>query len=223
MPPLPAPGPIIQVRFHYTLAEDTFAVNRLFYSYTGTAPSAAECSTAALNFAGEFVTQLKPLMSDARICTEISVLDLSSSTGALGTYTTPITGSRTGGGLPADVCLLESHEVLRRFRGGHGRTYWPFGTVTDLFDEQKWDSAFIAACASDLGAFHTAAPTLGWTGTSLSQALISYYEGFTPFKGTTGRYRNISNVRSAPVVDAVVNHTIQPGLASQRRRLLRLA
>jgi hypothetical protein len=224
MPALPAVPAVVRTDLQFTRGEDLAAKCRFFMKYGGTAPTNAQLVTLAGATSAAYSVQLSGLADVDTTLTQVTITDLSSSTSAIGVDTTPRVGTRTGGVLPADTCVLESRTVARRFRGGHSRIYWPFGTQPDLSDPQKWLSSFVTTCTTDLHAFGSQVEAAVWSGgASLTPVAVSYYQGFTVHTGVTGRARNVSTVRLVPVVDVLTSTIAKQGVASQRKRLLRLA
>jgi hypothetical protein len=224
MPALPDVPSVLRNALKFTIGEDTQALIRFFLAYTGAAPTNTDLATFAAAVASSYLGRLSGLPTSDRVLTEVDVTDLTSSTAARGVATTSHAGTNGGASLPADVCALESREVLRRFRGGHGRIYWPFGSEAELHDAQTWKSTFVTNMEANLVSFYIDLVSAPWSGATLTQYVTpSYYHGFTVHTGVTGRARNVPTVRTTPLVDIVVSSVVKPGIASQRKRLLRLA
>jgi hypothetical protein len=224
MPPLPSVPQVIKVQYQFTIGEDLGAICREFFRYTGAGASASDLDTLSSTIASSFNTNLASLMTPDRVLTSVTITDLTSPTSPEGSAGVTVVGTRSGGKLPASAALLESQIISRRYRGGHPRTYWPFGSDTDVQDAQTWTTAFHGAASDGLAAHFTDWSTDLVPGiTSVENVNVSYYEGFTVHTGTTGRARNVSTPRSSPVVDVVVSEIIRFGIAQIRRRLLSLA
>jgi hypothetical protein len=158
-------------------------------------------------------------MSPAYELVQVKVEDLSSATAAVGEAEPTQTGTRTGSAIGIQVAAVLSEEIARRYRGGHPRLYFPFGTVTDLADEQQWTGAFQAALSTSWIAFLTALAGDVWTGGgTVAPINISYYEGFTNHTYPSGRVRPVPTLRSVPVVDPIVAVQTNPLIGTQRRR-----
>jgi hypothetical protein len=225
LPALPDVPGVIRIDHHFQLSEDQFAKCRLFLAYTGTAPTNADLNEFCDDCMADYGTDLKGLAGVDTILESVSCIDLTSSTSASGlSSASPITGTRAGGVLPAAIAALVSKEVHRRYRGGHPRTYWPFGTQTDMFDEQTWLVAFTAAVGTDYQSYISDIRGEVWAGATLTgEVNVSYYSGFTVHTGTTGRARNVSTPRGSAIVDVVVEIIARVGIAVIRKRLLGLA
>lgn len=224
MPALPNVPSVIRIDHFFKIGEDLNAKCRLFVSYTGTAPTSAMLTTAAASAETSFGTNVCPEMSTDRSLVELKMTDLTTATSGVGLWTGSQPGTAAGALLPASACLLESMTIARRYRGGHPRVYWPFGTQSALSDAQTWTAGFTGSVATALTNYRTTVLGLTWAGGGVSAEVnVSYYSGFTTHTGTTGRYRNVATVRLAPLIDTVVGHVYRGGVAQQRKRLLRLA
>lgn len=223
MPPLPAAGPAIRVSHKWTMQEDTDVQSRIYLSYAGTAPTNANMATFANALATAYGTDLKPLATGTAILVEISCEDLSSLSGAVGVWTGSVAGTRSGGGLPANVATLLNFQIARRYRGGKPRVYLPFGTDTDLNDQQTWSPSFVSAVNSGWSSYITAASAAPWSGASaIAQANVSYYSGHTAYQNPiTLRWYNLNTPRAAGdvVIDPIIGHTCNSKYGTQRRRV----
>lgn len=224
MPALPNVPKVLRIHYHFAIGEDLGAACRTFYEYTGPGATGPELDTLAAAIGTSANTYLIPLMGATRTLTQIDIVDLTNPTAPTGLAVVSHVGTRAGAALPASAAVVESSQILRRYRGGHPRVYWPFGVQDDMADSQTWSSGFVAAVLTALNDhqadwFGSAPIDLG----SVNRVNVSYYQGFTPHVGTTGRYRNVSNPRVTPIVDAVVSEIVRLGIGQIRRRLLGLA
>lgn len=221
MPALPAYPNVLKVRTLWLVGADSDIGTTLHFKYSGTAPSDAVCTSIATDIYGEAVSALAPLLNTANNLTGVQVQDLSSSTAGFGEHLTGSDGSRSGEPLPAQTCLLYSSAIARRYRGGKPRTYWPFGSASDVLNPSAWQSAFVSAAQSGLDAYVAFIAALSVSGTILgAQVSISYYEGFTPVTNpVTGRTRDVPTVRSSAIApDVVLSNIARATPATQRRR-----
>lgn len=224
MPALPNVPQVIRLDFEWIRGADGFAKDRFFVQYAGTAPTAAQLDTFCASIVALCTTNMTGLYDVETSLQTITATDLTSPTGAVGTATSGIVGTRAGGVLIASAAFLTSLEISRRYRGGHPRIYWPWGTQGDLTDEQDWTTALMDQVTTDFGAIIAGIKLLTWTGATIANIVnVSFYEGFHTFTGPTGRVRNIPTVRVAPIVDIVTGFIARKGVASIRKRLLSLA
>jgi hypothetical protein len=224
MPALPDVLKVLRIQYEFQIDEDLKAICREFMFYTGAGMSGADIDTLAGNIASSFATNLVPEMDDSRSLIAVVVTDLTTPLAPVGLWTGSHAGSRAGNKLPASAAVVESKEIVRRFRGGHGRIYWPFGVQADMQDDQTWKAAFQTEVAVALGNHFTDWSTDLVPGcTSVAPVCVSYYKGFTVHTGTTGRARNVSTPLAIPVVDLIVSTLIRVGIGQIRKRLLGLA
>lgn len=224
MPALPSVPQVVRCDCHFTISEDQNAKCRFFIYYTSAAPTIAEMVAFATSISAAYTAHLKADTPTTVSLTSVVCTDLSSPTSAEGEWTGTITGSNANFAVSAAECVLLSFEVLRRYRGGHPRVYWPMGTQADYQDAQTWKSASVSAWTIAFNAFLSEIIGSYWSGAgALLQVNVGYYEGFTVHTGTTGRARNVSTPRAVPLMDIVVGVEARAGIAIQRKRLLRLA
>lgn len=222
MPALPDVPNVLRLVIHYIVGGDTQAIDRVYVGYTGSAPSDANCATIAGDVSTAFNAHLAALMFTGSELTSVVVTDLTTPSSGQGEDTTVHAGTRSGGVLPANAAVLQNSQINRRYRGGKPRTYWPFGTDTDLSSAQVWSGSAITAFEAGLNAFWTAIAAISVGGCTLGdQVNVSYYKGFTAVVNPiTGRTRDVPNVRSSAVVDTIQALSVNAHVASQRRRTL---
>jgi hypothetical protein len=224
MPPLPPVPNVFLIQFKHTYSNDTDVACRVHCAFTGGSPSGTDLATYAQHIMSQASATWASSMSTAVTLTLVTVIDLSSPTGAVGTSSTSVPGTRAGGELPASTCVLWNQKVARRYRGGKPRVYLPWGVATDLLDAQHWSAAAITNFQSGLGNVIAALQGVvvgpATTGTLRN---VSYYQGSTATLTGTGtayeRGHTRSTPRATPLVDALTANTINPRPASQRRRL----
>jgi len=225
VPALPAIAKMIRNEYLFSVGEDLGAKCREFWFYTGAGPSDADAVTLATTIATDFAgSGLLNSMNEGVALIGVKVTDLTSDTAAVGEWSGSYVGTNATGSLSAAACTLESLEIIRRFRGGHPRIYWPFGYEAAAEDAQTWSDDYLAVTVGRLLSWRNdwTTDTPATVGGVVPYA-VSYYAGFTVHMGVTGRARNISTVRDAPVTDGVQSRILRKGIATQRRRLLHLA
>lgn len=211
----------MRVAFSGTINSTVPWLSRLFLQYTGTAPTAAQLTTfnTALNTA--WTGNLKGLCGSEIVLTEIESTDLTSALAAQAVTGVSNAGNRSGGLVPSSACVVTSYEIARRYRGGHPRGYWPFGTDTDVSTELVWAAGLLTSVNTDLPAFIAAAAAAVWSGGgTISQVNVSYYHGFTVVTDpVTGRARNKPTLRTSVTPDAVTSIVARASIGTQRRRI----
>lgn len=223
MPALPAVPNVARVEIQFNDEGDALIQSRLYWRYSGGPPSGADATSLANQIYAGAAAEFAPLLETTKTLIGVRFTDLSSASGADATHAANTPGTRSGNRLPASTCTLAVHIIGRRYRGGKPRTYWPFGTDSDLATAQAWTTGFSSALGGAWLGFFTAMNGYTAGSTALTaEVAVSYYHGFTVVTNPiTGRAKNVSTLRAAPVVDTVTTTLWPTKLASQRRRIVR--
>ena len=193
---------------------------RFYLSYSGSAPSGANCNTLAADIGSAWGTNFNGLISNVMLQNRVDVIDIATHSGASGTDTTVHAGTRAGNLLPIQVAFNCEYGIARRYRGGKPRGYFPFGVDGDLLSQAEWVHATADGFATDIGNFFTAVEALsvGSMGT-LKHVNQSFYQGFANHTNTSGRTRAVPTYRSPNAThDNIVSYIAKYELSSQRRR-----
>ena len=224
MPPLPAYANVLKVRLRWSVGADVSVSTTFHFAWSGTAPTDADCVTMATDIYGFAVTHLIPACGTETYLTGCDVTDLTSATAGYGEHLASTEGTQGGNVLPANACALVNFGILRRYRGGKPRVYLPFGTYSDVLTPQTWQPTSITSWETLLGEWFADINGVLSVGGCLvgSTVSISYYEGFTAVTNPiTGRTRDVPKVRAVAIApDVIAGLSINPKIASQRRRLL---
>lgn len=217
---LPNVANVIRVSCHMTIGGKPDNISRFFISYTGTAPTNADLNTFAGTVRAAYNTNLKSLAVASVVLTSVECVDLTTLTSAQGSDSTSVAGTRAGSGNVGSASVVISYAIARRYRGGHARGYWPFGSNADLQTQQNWLAALQTAVATGFAAFMTAVKAGGWSGAgTLGHVAVSYYSGsHVVTNPTTGRARNVPDFRATPLVSNVSQNLVRSIVGSQRRR-----
>jgi hypothetical protein len=206
MAPLPPAAKTLKITLVHATGGDNNVENILHFKYTGGPPSSADCIGIAGAVNAQYATNLKSLLSTNYSLSAVRCLDIDSNTGAQGENDVPVLGTRVGAILPISNAVVISHQIARRYRGGHPRSYAPFGAETDLGNNQHWGATFITSCTTGWNTFAAGCITITAGTTVLTAyASVSYYSGKTQ--------------RGTPVVDTILNSQAKTRVGSQRRRL----
>jgi hypothetical protein len=217
----PPVAPAVRVRLDYTQRDGFLAGSRFFLSYSGSAPTGANCTTLAGDVETAWLADLAPLIDIDFALTEVDVLDLSSDTGASGYWQGSEYGTRSGDILTANTATNVEYNIARRYRGGKPRMYLPPGTIDDLQDNRSYTSDFTDAVHDGVAAFFAALAglSIGAMGT-LAHVNISFYHGVyttsPPWRGPGYKYP--PKYRDSPLIDAVTGYAPKTQVGSQRRR-----
>lgn len=223
MPPLPSVPNVIRARVFFTLNGKPTQGVRLFFRYSGTHPTTTALNTLAHDLYTAFVTAtIAAVLGNDNKLTGVVLEDLNSTTGAVGSYFHTTNGTAGAEYLPPEVAFLVSNEIARRYRGGHSRTYWPFGTAANLSAPNSWAATFVTLVHTKVQAVYTTFIGKVAGGCTITAHVnVSYYSGFTSVQSpTTHRWRNIPTVRGAPLVDTITAVVARVEPASFRRRRL---
>lgn len=217
-PPLPA-SPCVRVALDYTEADGASAGSRFYLSYSGSAPTAANCATLAGDIATAWATDLSPQVQSEYSLTEVDVLDIATLTGHSGTVATSHAGGDGSSSTPQQVATNIEFLIGRRYRGGKPRMYLPPPGRAAYAGENKWSGSFVTATNTAIAAFFTAieALSIGAIGT-LAHVNLSYYDGFTNVTNSSGRIHAAPKYRTTALVDTVVGYSTKALMSSQRRR-----
>lgn len=216
--PLPA-SPCVRVTTDYTNEDGSLASSRFFLSYSGAAPSAANCVTLAGDIGSAWESDIAPLVSSEWSLTLVDVEDISTEIGNHGSAAESHAGTRSGTAMPAQVAMNVEYDIARRYRGGKPRQYFPAGVTSDTADGGHWSAGFVTTVNSAVAAYYAAieALSVGSMGT-LAHVNISFYQGFTNITNSSGRTRAAPKYRATGLVDTVTGYAGKPLMGSQRRR-----
>lgn len=226
MPALPVVPKTLRVALQFASSlESQPIVTRFFTTYTGSAPAVADLDTFCGAVGSAVADTLIGFIHQDYTLQLVEAVDLTSALSASGAAIPAVAGELTGGILPADTAMVVSYEILRRYRGGHPRGYWPFGDDTELETQDTWNPTFIADVQPGIVRFFGEVNEAGWSGAGLlTQSNVSFKQGFTVvISPTTGRARNVDTDRAEALIDTVTSYIARAGIGSQRRRLGRLA
>jgi hypothetical protein len=220
MPALPDVPGVLRVDMDYAVGSDATAMSRFYMAYHGTPPTAAFLASQATLFRASLTGSIGAIMHPDTSWTKTTITDLSSPTGAVGTDSTAVVGTRSGGPLPAAAAVLANFAIGRRYRGGKPRMYQPWGTDTDLLTRQEWLTASVTAFELSVESILIALEGDAGGGTNIDTSCsVSYYGPPNRIiTGSTGRVRTVSTVRTVPLVDPVQASSVNVHVASQRRR-----
>ncbi|MGA8213019.1 MAG: hypothetical protein WB799_05465 [Candidatus Sulfotelmatobacter sp.] len=226
MPAMPDVPNVLKLRVLFDLNGKTTQGVRLFFAWSGTAPTVGACASIAAKLFSELTTAgIAAAMTTTYAMKVIECYDLTTATAGEGEHNGTVTGTRAGNPLQVDAAFVTSYEIARRYRGGHPRSYWPFGTSADLTGPQAFKSASVTAF---LAVVNTAlAGFVGFTASGCTvgaHSSVSYYAGFTAIENPiTHRYRNVPKLRLTPVVGQVNSVIGRNYVGSFRRRRFKVA
>lgn len=221
MPPLPPVASVAKTTFKMGMVENVDILNRMYWQFNIAGEmSEAQATAIAAGCAASWSTNLASYINNGASLTEVEVIDLTSSTGAVGIWTGGDPGTHTSPALPAGTALVVSFPIARRYRGGHPRWYQAGLCEDQLQNSQAWTATFLSNFGPAFNAFTQGiVNAFNAHGSTLTtQCNVSYYEGFTNVLYPSGRYRAVPKLRSVPTIDTIGSAQPRSGIASQRRR-----
>lgn len=211
---------MLRVGFNWQYGSVGEAGARFFLKWSGTTPNLADVTAVATQALNDWNSVLKPLCTADVVINATKCTDLSSSSGAEYTDTTPSTGTRSGSALPTMAAAHIAFQIQRRYRGGHPGIFLPLGATSDQLTGATWDSTFITAVNSAWTSFISGVLGTSGLGTTLVEqenySAINGYNTVGPFPD--GKFKYPGKFRSTAVLDAITGHGLSPLIATQRRR-----
>lgn len=203
MPALPNVAGALKVQLAWHDVNDLFAMTVFHLAYTGGPPTPANCVTMAGAIHTSAVARFAALLNSENSIGPVTVLDLSSDMGGEGTAGGVSAGTRTGSTLPPSTSVVVSKQVARHYRGGHPRSYLPFGSASDI-GTGIWGSTFAGNVRTAWGDFITDCTTEGAGCAITGEISVSYFHAGAP--------------RVTPAKDPIIGTTVPLRFGSQRRR-----
>jgi hypothetical protein len=208
MPPLPNVSKVVRVDWKLTLANGVAAQWRKYFQYAGTL-SAGDAQATAFK---------ADLVNTVTVDT-IQLTDLTSSSSPQVQGVGSTAGTSGGTQVNNGAAFVVRDKISRRYRGGHPRTYLCGMATTRQNGPDTWDPTngtnflndwvtYVNACIAAVPG--AAAPAL--------EVSVSYFAGFTNRTFPSGRVHPVPTPRGVPIIDAIIGHTFNPRIASQRRR-----
>jgi hypothetical protein len=144
----------------------------------------------------------------------VDAIDLTSATSAAVDISAGVPGTRGDDEIPANVAYLVDYPIVRRYRGGHPRSYLLVLGNADFLDAAHWSSAATAEVATHWEAFLNAIVGFTSSGFTVNNLVnVSYVD--KALNPTPPYYRTTPLVDVITVADAIGNQQ----MASQRRRI----
>lgn len=209
----------VRVQMVYNDSGGLESSSRFFLSYSGGAPSPANCVTLAGDIAAAWDSHLALIINDAVELVLVDVLDISTDSGNSGSATEAASGSRSGTPLPIQCATNVEYSIARRYRGGKPRMFIPPAVTADLANPAEYLSASVSGFLATWNLFidEVTALSVGTMGT-LVHINLSYYSGFTNVTNSSGRTRAAPKYRALAKSDPITGYNVKPVLGSQRKR-----
>jgi hypothetical protein len=211
----------IRTQVLYGDADGHLAENRFYFTYSGSAPTAANLTAVAGSVEATVNSEVMPLVHNSWALNQVTCTDLTSDTSPTGEVIAGGAGALTGARLPGSTCLVVSKTTGRRFRGGHSRVYIPAGDATKLTSDAEWDPTFAAEVQAAWEDSEGAALSGAWSGAgAITFVMASFYSGFTNVAyGTPTKYRRVPTGRATAEFFPVLTYAGKTAVGTQRRRI----
>jgi len=204
MPALPNVPNVVRVRLKGQNSGQVYN-NVIYLQYTPPAPTTADLTTLANTIATAWTTNLASLQHGGVSLLGQDLADLTAPTAASISTTHSIPGTRPGTPLLTSAALVVSWQINVRYRGGHPRTYFPWGVVADTTGARLWAAAFVTSALAGARAFRT--------------ALNAMTTGTTTYKLVCVSYRRNNLLLPSPVVYSINDAAVHGRVDTQRHRL----
>jgi hypothetical protein len=206
MPALPDASQIVRVSYNGTYGGAKWA-NVFHVRYSPGPPTQADMNSLATGLAAAWTSALAPLHSATVSMSGTTVVDLSSNVGLVGTDATLRAGTAsTTTNLPANVALVGSFKIARRYRGGHPRMYLTGQLGANTTNTTTWIPAWVTSTSNGFTSWRTAINALTYTSMpTINLVNLSYYSH--------------GALRGTPVWDYVSSIVVHNRVDTMRRRL----
>lgn len=167
------------LRFRITGKINTASIAHIMHAqFAGGTPSVTDANAIALLLRNAFNTRFGGLLPTTVTYSLFEVADLSTITGAVGNNTTPVTGTVSAlAGMLNSSCAVVSWKVGVRYRGGHARTYFPYGSSINPTGGNAINSTYQANLKTAAGGFITDVNAFTSGTVTMSFAVVSYFHG----------------------------------------------
>lgn len=150
---------------------------------------------------------------------QITTTDIGSTTPVVGSNSVSHAGAGGSGALAnSSMCTLMRFKINVRYKGGHPRSYLPWGTNTNTLNEFSWNAAYAtlsqSAMANLINNVRSTVPASG--GNQVSHVVPRYTYTLTNDAVHSKYVRAREGLKS---VDVVQSYLLNPTFGVQRRRL----
>ena len=122
--------------------------------------------------------------------------------------------------MASSTAVIIKHDIARRYRGGHHKTFLPITVQSNINDVNSWQTGFVSSTTTNFKAFVSAIVGATPPGNTITGLVnVSFYNGFTVVTTPSGRAKNKPTLRTTPLVEAILSSECDPIIGSQRRRL----
>lgn len=206
MPALPNASQIIRCVYNGTYGGAKWA-NVFHVRYTSGTPTQADMNALAFDLGTTWNARLAALHLNTVSLSGTTTTDLTSNTGLVGSDATTHPGTVAATSpLPANVALVGSFKIPRRYRGGHPRMYLCGQSGANTTNANNWTSTWITTSTTAWGNWLADINALTFTSMPGIQLVnLSYYSAKV--------------LRPMPVYDVIGAIVVHNRIDTMRRRL----
>jgi hypothetical protein len=220
MTEVPLPDhPTIRIALGFTDGGVYKMGTRSFYRNQGPTPVAADLALVASNAAAEWASVMAPFFTSNIALTDVSVLDITTNTGAEGEWTGSHVGTNANASVPQQLAAICNFKIARHYRGGKPKCYLPAGSTADTHDGGHWNSTFVANFGAACNTFYSAQTGLPTdTFQNAGHVNVSYRHLFDNVDDASGRAHAKPRYRATAITDLITGYVVSNTFGSQRRR-----
>lgn len=218
MPPIPAPG-VAMARIRGTVGPNPWAV--VFHAYAGTPAPYTQSQINALGqaFNQRTTTHLIPMWSSTVKFIATSVADLTDSTQRI--YESPL--GNTPGTVPTvpptlAACILVSHRIAARYRGGHPRSYLPPSGIGSTSTGDDWTAGVVSTWQTAFNAF-AAGITSDMAAAGLPNCTLCAPRYTYNYVADNVKHKFVKTRVGYTSANPITSSVVSGKIATQRRRL----
>jgi hypothetical protein len=210
VPPLPVAAQVVRVALSGLTLTHPWA-NIINLKYTGTQPSNSQLDTLCTNISTLWSTAVAPSICTSTSLTQVVAQDLTNASAAVGISNAVHPGTHTAT-VPAsvNVSLCVTWKTAMRWRGGHGRSYWPGQDAAEVQNGNTWVPGWQTQAQVNASTFMTGLNSLTAAGNSWSFVILRRHQTLAD-----GSHVPLDPPIPVPVTGVIVDSRVD----SQRRRL----
>lgn len=211
MPTLPDVDQVFKIVVEGTNQGQNWA-NVFHAQWEGTSPSSVDCISIAEDVWDAYAADFLPVIQENAVLQQVTVTDLTTTSGSVGGWTASQAGGDTGPTLTAGASIVVSWRIARRYRGGKPRTYLPPPSQDEIVDTSHYKDTYVADVLAAAVAFRN--DVNGITSTDISGlelGCVSYYD--------KASVPTPPHLRATPLFEPFTDISVNTRIDSQRRRL----
>lgn len=218
MAPIPAPG-VAMARVRGTIGVNPWAVVLHFYNGTATIWSQAQINALATAVSSRWTSGILPQQANNVRYISTLAVDLTDNTQRISeTPLGNLPGTGTAESPTLASCILISHRIASRYRGGHPRSYLPPPSKAQVTDGDNWQSAFVSTMQTAWNSFVSGVITdIGAAGVSSGSLCAPRYT--YSYTADNVKHKFVKTRTSYQGPFPISSSVVSSKIATQRRRL----